>query len=123
VLQKRYPEQLSGVTYETAFTQWYNAFSATWPSLIEEPESEKVKVSDVKLKGLIGLAEVFLPELDPENKATFLQWIADTASEDKVMFPHPLELDWKALAEYEPPVPAAGGGPEDKEPSPPNEAK
>jgi hypothetical protein len=97
------------MSYEQAFAGWQNSFLAVWPSLIEEPESEKVGVADVKLKAMIAITEVLLPALPPgEQKAKLIQWLADNINSDKVMFSSPLELDYDEIAAYEPPQPEEG---------------
>jgi len=101
-IQEEFPEYRD-VPYARAFYDWKNSFLAQWPNLLEEPDSEKVKVDDVKLKGLIAIMEVLLPEVDPENKATTIQWMAGLLNEMKMMFPEPLILDYEALADYTPP--------------------
>jgi hypothetical protein len=104
-LQAEFPERYKDVAYTQAFYEWTNSFKATWPSLIEEPDSEKVKVSDTKLKAAIAIVEVLAPELDPENKAALIRWLAENVSAEKMLFTTPLELDYDALAEYVPPEP------------------
>lgn len=93
--------------YDEAFYEWTRSFATEWPSLLKEPESELVKVDDVKLKGIIAAVQVFSPLLDPLNKARLIQWAADNLNENKIMFSEPLEFDMDALAEYVPPQPAA----------------
>ncbi len=93
--------------YETAFYAWKNAFRARWPNLLVEPDSEKAKTDDVILKAAIGLVEVMLPVLDPENKATVCTWLADVMNERKSLTSTPLLLDEEALADYTPPDPMA----------------
>lgn len=110
MIQNNYPEY-QDVEYETAFYQWYNAFVASWPSLIEEPESEKIKVEDTKLKAVIALLETLMPQLDPANKAKLIEWAQDNYNELKLLFPQPLDLDIEALANYTPPQPANEPGP------------
>jgi hypothetical protein len=104
-IQKEFPEQYGSVPYETAFFEWQKSFVAQWPSLLTEPDSEKVKTDDVKLKAIIATVEVFGPMLDPENKATLIGWAQDNVNTNKLMFQEPLELDLEALRNYEPPVP------------------
>ena len=93
------------LTYRQAFYDWTNSFEAQWPPLLEEPESDKVQVADVKLKAIIATAEVLLPLADPVNKGRIVQWLADNINEDKVMFKTPLIIDAEALGNYEPPTP------------------
>jgi hypothetical protein len=103
-VQAQFPE-FKKVPYIKAFYDWKNSFSADWPSLLEEPESEKIKVEDVKLKSIIAMIEVLLPNLDPENKAAMIEWAANNFNEQKLLFKQPLILDYQALAEYVPPMP------------------
>lgn len=104
VIQKEYPTY-KDIPYKQAFYDWVNAFEAVWPSLMVEPESELVKVDDVKLKAIIAMVEVMLPEMDPENKATLLDWAASNFNECKTLLQFPLMLDMEALKNYEPPAP------------------
>ncbi len=94
------------VDYEEAFYQFRNGFRPTWPDMIAEPESEKVKVEDVKFKAIIALTEVLSPQLDPENRAALIDWACDNFAENKLLFPHPLQLDMDALRAWTPPEPA-----------------
>ncbi len=106
-VQEEFPEYVD-MRFEDAFYQWSNSFAAKWPNYLQEPDSEKVKSDDVKLKAAIAWVEVLAPELDPVNKATLIGWAADTINENKQMFQNPLILDIEALEEYEPPQPVAG---------------
>lgn len=106
IIQKDYPEWAS-VSYDEAFYRWSNCFEAKWPNLLTEPDSEKVKTDDVKLKAIIATVEVFGPMLDPENKATLIAWAEDNLNQNKMMFGSPLTMDFDALREYEPPQPLA----------------
>ncbi len=104
VLQREFPDY-AGMRYEDAFYRWSNSFKAIWPNLLTEPDSEKVKTDDVKLKAIIATIEVFGPMLDPENKASLIGWAQDNINENKIMFQNPMMLDIQAIAEYEPPQP------------------
>ena len=104
-IKNEFPEMYGKITYEQAFYEWKDNFKATWPTLMEEPESEKVKVAEVKLRGLTELARTLLPLADPDNKALILQWVQDNANEMPDMFKSTLSLDVDAIANYEPPQP------------------
>lgn len=101
-MQREYPDEYGGMSYDEAFYDWTAAFSAIWPSLIEEPESELVKIEDVKFKALLATTEVLGANLDPENKATLFEWVADNLNENKLLFKHPLLLDYDLLAAWDP---------------------
>lgn len=111
-LKEKYPERYVGVSYNAAFYSFVNGFRSTWPSLLTEPDSEKVKVDDVKLKALIAIYEVMRTDLDPDNKAQLIQWVADGFNELRLLFGSPLVLDWDALASYTPPEQDAVEGPD-----------
>lgn len=106
-VQNEFPEY-ADVEFDDAFYRWANSFKAEWPNLLKEPDSEKVKTDDVKLKAAIAWVEVLAPELDPENKATLIEWACDTINENEFLFQNKIILDIEALRDYEPPVPVEG---------------
>lgn len=118
-IKNDFPEAYGDVSYEEAFYGWRNSFKAVWPSLLTEPDSEKVKVDDVKLRAAIAIAEVMLPGLDGDNRGRLFAWLADTFNGLELLAPAPLELDWDSVAsaqeqlgEYsEPPPPRPEGLP------------
>ena len=101
-VQASHPDQYEGVSYQTALMDWRNAFEATWPSLLIEPESEQSKKEDITFKSAIALAEVLLPISDQPNKAVIAGWLANLVNDSKKMFAHPLLLNLETLAAYEP---------------------
>lgn len=113
-VQTRYPDEYGNTPYQTAFNEWRNSFYAEWPSLLDEPDSEKLKGEDVVLKAIIAVVEVLLPEVPPETKAQVIEWMVDNLNERKRLFSSPMELDYDAIAEFEPPNPLQ----EAKPPSP-----
>jgi hypothetical protein len=111
-IQKEFSEYRR-VPYETAFCDWKNAFTAIWPNLLTEPDSEKAKVADAKFKTVVGLVETLAPILGPRNKAALAMWAADEANQQKELFSSPLILDEEEIVE----APALGGE-EEEEPEP-----
>jgi hypothetical protein len=103
-LQADIPEYKK-MTYTEAFYLWRNAFDAVWPNLLEEPESERVKVEKVKHEAIVAWIEVLKPDLDPANKARLVEWAVNNANESKLLLPTPLVLDYEELANYQPPQP------------------
>lgn len=95
-IQEDYPEY-KRVDYKAAFYQWRNSFSAVWPNLLKEPDSELVKVDEIKLKAIVSMLEAAAPQLDPFNKAALFQWAADNLNQLKLMFPDQWMLDAEAL--------------------------
>lgn len=98
-LQVDFPEY-KGVDFNEFFYDASNSFEAQWPSLIEEPPSEKIKVDDVKLKAVIAWVEVMSPMMDPMNKATLVQWACDTLNSMPDLFTSPLDIDLEAMADF-----------------------
>jgi hypothetical protein len=112
-IQAQFPE-FKNVSYKKAFYDWTNSFEAKWPSLLIEPESELAKIDEIKLKSAIAATEVLLPNLDPDNRAALIDWLALSLNDNKMLFKHPLMLDIDALRNYTPPT-----APEDtNEPTP-----
>ena len=108
-IQKAFPEEYGKVKYEAALAKWQNAFEAPWPSLMKEPDSERVKVDDIKLRAAVAVFTALQQAMDPQNKARLVAWVADSVSDTELLFSTPLVLDIDALAEYEPPQPGMGG--------------
>lgn len=103
-VQSAYPEIYRDKTYEQAFYLWKNEFKPEWQSLLDEPDSEKANANDVRLKGLTEIARTIMPSVDQENKAKIIQWMADNLNEMPDAFMSDLDLDYDAIATYEPPV-------------------
>jgi hypothetical protein len=110
-IQKDMPKEYGGMTHEAAFYKWANSFKAKWPSLLTEPESERVKVADVKLRALVAVLEVLMPKLSPDNLAIVVAWVADNMNEMKLLFGSPLYLDYAEIREYVPEAEGAEEGP------------
>jgi hypothetical protein len=102
IIQKEYPRQYGGVEFDAAFYQWKNSFKAEWPNLLEEPDSEKVKVDDIKLRALISILMALMPKLPPEELAKVIEWVCDNMNEMRLLFSSPLNLDFEAIAEMQP---------------------
>jgi Protein of unknown function (DUF1073) len=111
-VQNDFPEDFGKKSYNQAFTEWSDHFIAIWPSLLTEPDSEKIKVANVKLRSVISMLELMVPISDPTNKEKIYEWAADNFNDLKVLFPSPLVLDYKKLANFkpDPEMMGAGGG-------------
>jgi hypothetical protein len=96
-IQKDFPNTYGQMSYKEAFYMWKNSFTASWPSMLKEPESELARLEDIKLKAVIALIQVFEPVLDLENKIALYQWATDNISSNRTMFISPLEFDFDAL--------------------------
>lgn len=96
-LKVTYPELKP---YSTWLYECIHAFTATWPNLMEEPDSEKSKTEDVKMKAVIAIAEAVATQLDPGNKAKTISWIADNVNNCENLFTGTLDIDEDALAEW-----------------------
>lgn len=98
-IQAKYT-QYKNVSFKAAFQAWRNAFAYKWPSLLIEPDSERAKSEDVKLKAVVALLEVIMPMIDPANSAVALQWAADNFNELQLLFAHKLEFDFDELESF-----------------------
>jgi hypothetical protein len=108
-MQKEFPDQYGKMSYEAALSEWQNNFRATWPSLLIEPESERVKTDDVKLRAIVAVVEAFAPLMDPENKARLMAWASDNIADTRLLFGVPLTLDLDALRDFNPMEAMMGG--------------
>jgi hypothetical protein len=98
-MQARFPDMYGKITYEEAFYEWRNSFSATWPNLREEPEAEKAKIFEVRIASILQVVQLFGAMLDPENMVRLLEWASDCLNDMKIMFTNPLELDFQTAIE------------------------
>ena len=111
-IQREYAEY-KDVPYKQAFYKWKNSFTTKWPSLLTEPDSELVKVDEVKLRAVMAWVQLMLPIADPDNKARVIEWAVDNFNSLKFLFDSPLVMDYEELANYEPEPaaqPGMGGG-------------
>jgi hypothetical protein len=99
-IQQRYPQEYGNVKFDAALTQWQNNFKAEWPSLLEEPDSEKVKVDDIRLKAALATYQLLSVEMDPENKGRFIDWVVDAVNQSELLFSSTLSIDTEALIEH-----------------------
>lgn len=106
-MRSLYPEYKK-ISFDAAFHAWRRSFTAEWPNLLVEPDSEKVKVAEIQFKSAVALLETMGPMLDPENKAALVTWVADNVNERKGLFSGQLEIDEDSLANYVPPQPVEG---------------
>lgn len=93
-------------TYSLYFSRWINNFEYRWPSSLKEPESEKVKVDEIRFKAIVSMLESLLPQLaaDPENRATLIKWACENANTNESLFPQRIDLDYESLLDNPPPA-------------------
>ncbi|MDV0652253.1 DUF1073 domain-containing protein [Klebsiella quasipneumoniae subsp. similipneumoniae] len=102
-------------TYSLYFSSWINNFEYRWPSSLKEPESEKVKVDEIRFKAIVSMLEVLLPQvnMDDENRALLIEWAQTNANANESLFPQRLDLDIDSLKVNRPQQPQGeepGGG-------------
>ncbi|EOC6806523.1 phage portal protein [Klebsiella pneumoniae] len=102
-------------TYSLYFSSWINNFEYRWPSSLKEPESEKVKVDEIRFKAIVSMLEVLLPQVntDDENRALLIEWAQTNANANENLFPQRLDLDIDSLKANRPQQPQGeepGGG-------------
>lgn len=92
-------------TYSLYFSRWINNFEYRWPSSLKEPESEKVKVDEIRFKAIVSMLESLLPEFtaDPGNRATLIKWACENANTNESLFPQRIDLDYESLRDNPPP--------------------
>jgi hypothetical protein len=100
VIQRRYPQVYGQIGYLQAFYAWKNSFKASWPNLLEEPDSDKIRTQEVVLRSAIAAAEVLLPLSDPANQAGIAMWLADTFNDQTALFKTPLEINVDDMEAY-----------------------
>lgn len=91
-------------TYSLYFSKWINNFEYRWSSSLKEPESEKVKVDEIRFKAIVSTLETLLPQLtsDPDNRATLIEWACENANANEHLFPQRLNLDYDSLIDNPP---------------------
>jgi hypothetical protein len=99
-VKAQFPAEYKNMEFKEAFYQWSNSFKAQWPSLLIEPDSEKIKVQETKYKSVVAIIEVIATQLDPQNKAKLFMWAQDIINENTMLFPYQLDLDFEALEEH-----------------------
>ncbi|STW70995.1 Protein of uncharacterised function (DUF1073) [Klebsiella pneumoniae] len=102
-------------TYSLYFSSWINNFEYRWPSSLKEPESEKVKVDEIRFKAIVSMLEVLLPQVntDDKNRSLLIEWAQTNANANESLFPQRLDLDIDSLKVNRPQQPRdeePGGG-------------
>ena len=94
-------------TYSLYFSSWITNFEYRWPSSLKEPESEKVKVDEIRFKAIVSMLEVLLPQVntDDENRALLIEWAQTNANANESLFPQRLDLDIDSLKANRPEQP------------------
>lgn len=94
-------------TYSVYFSSWINNFEYRWPSSLKEPESEKVKVDEIRFKAIVSMLEVLLPQVntDDENRSLLIEWAQTNANANESLFPQRLDLDIDSLKDNRPQQP------------------
>ncbi|MDF7674756.1 DUF1073 domain-containing protein [Acetobacteraceae bacterium ESL0709] len=76
---------------EAIFQEWRNNFHMEWPSLIEEPESEKQKTAQQLFSASLDTWRELSPALSSQDKNRLLNWVVACVN-DSGFFPTRLEL-------------------------------
>lgn len=96
-MQSEHKKLYGKKSFEEVFATWRDAFSAEWPSLMQESESERSKIEESRAKTIIDLLTLLLDRCDPETQIKLLQWAFDNLSENKILTSYALDPDWAAL--------------------------
>jgi hypothetical protein len=97
MLRRKYPEKYGEYTYREAFYEWVNSYQALWPSYLREPDSDQVKVDDVKMRAAISIYQILEYSMDAENKTRLIQWLCDAITNNQLLYSSPLNFDYKTL--------------------------
>ena len=98
-IQQLHPDLYGSMPYDTAFNNWKNSFTATFPELIEERDEKKLDQEKLKTETIVSMLNAMMPSLDPTNAAILLQWAADNTNELALMFPNELQFDQQAFVD------------------------
>ena len=104
-VQNQFPGHYKSMNYDAAYQMWSDSFEATWPNLLTEPDSEKMKAPEMRIKTASEIAGLILTECDPENKALVIEWLSEVINDEKEFFRSELMLDSDALANYQASMP------------------
>lgn len=99
-MQVKYPEAYGERSYGDVYSEWRDDFTAEWPSFLIEPESEQVRVDDVRLQAVVAVVQTAIDAVDPGSQLELLRFLADNVSANRRLFPHALEFDWETLETY-----------------------
>lgn len=100
-LQQTYPDIITK-SYSEMFYLWQDTFSASWPSLLRNTEDKQIKSDSDKIETVTRLVYSMLPNLDPENRAETLCWLADVINSTKTYENTQLTLDKEKIELFEP---------------------
>lgn len=92
-LRAKYPEIYSRRSDAEMFYSLKNNFKATWPNLLEEPESEKAKQDKVRVEGMLEIVNTLRPMANENGQRALVQFVADNIGEYVALFPVPLSID------------------------------
>jgi hypothetical protein len=92
-MRSKYPEVFSGKSDNEMFYSWANAFKATWPSLLEEPESEKAKVEKVKVEGALAILDSLKSMANENGQKALVNFLMGNVNAWRNLFPVPMDLD------------------------------
>lgn len=99
-IKRQFPTEYGTMTYDQAFYRWSNSFTASWPSLSEEPESKQIEVEKVKFETVMSLYTAMKEDLDPHSKSKLIEWVCDAVNSADTLFPSPLDLDAMAIEQH-----------------------
>lgn len=99
-MQAEHPALYNGKSRQEIFASWRKAFSAVWPSLLQESESEKAQREQVKASVIVSLLATLMDRLDPEGQLKLIVWAQDNLNESELLLPHELNLDEATLEQW-----------------------
>lgn len=98
-IQSQYSEY-ADLDYDAALFQWMDAFEATWPDLYQAPESEQLDSESQKVMVALKVFAELSQGMDPENKASMMEWVQDQIHNTKLFSKTDLEFDPDSLIKW-----------------------
>ncbi len=92
--------ELRALGYETWLHKCMRAFKASWPNMLIEPDSEKIKTEEIQFKSVIAFVETIAPLCDPETKSKIIAWAADNCNARERLFASTIDIDQDALQQF-----------------------
>lgn len=92
-IRTKYRDVYGKMSTNQMFYSWANAFKATWPSLLEEPESEKAKVEKVKVEGALAIIESLKSMANEEGQKSLVNFLVGNVNSWRNLFPVPMDLN------------------------------
>jgi len=88
-------EEYVGVSFKVAINRWTDTFESKFPSLLVEPDSEKIKKQEASIKNALDFFDKLQASLGPSGRKGLVEWLIATVNSEgmDLLFPEPLVLE------------------------------